>query len=227
MGLGVAPFSLQAPISFPWPGVAADLDFVRRQYWWNGATRLESAFTTLVLNGATWEARGLNISTATTNPDITISLATLNIAMPPCVYAFSGYFLSTPAANKTTFQVDDGTNNERFLVNMQTTPALSMQTIDGGVSQSTQNPGSIVSGVDRFGVAFSAALNDVKAAGQGVGAAADTAATMPTVTTLRLGRNITATTFPPAILSRLLIFAAAKALQTDVNQLSLQVRDTP
>jgi hypothetical protein len=226
MALGVAPIVSNAVIAFPWPGASVDLDFIRRQYWWNGATRLESAFTTLTLNGATWTAQGLDFSACTANPDITITLATLAITMPPCVYAVGGYFISTPAANKTLYQFDDATNNERFTLLLTTAPAMSMQVVDGNVQQSAQSPGSIVPATDRFGIATSAALNDVKAAGQGVGAGADTAATMPTVTVLSFGHNRTVTTFPPAAISRMLIFPAVKT-QAEINQLSAQIRDTP
>jgi hypothetical protein len=215
-----------APVVFPWPGAAADLDFVRRQYFWNGAARTEANFTTLVLNGATWGVQGLDVSTATVNPDITISLATLAIAMPPCVYAFAGYFLSTPAASKTILEFDNASNNERFFVNLTSGPQIQVQTVTGGVSQASQTPGSISTPSTRFGIAHSAQLNEVLAAGNGIGAAADVVATMPTVTTLRLGANAGAGNWPPAILSRLLIFSAVK-IQADINQLSIDVRDTP
>jgi hypothetical protein len=211
---------------FPWTGASADLDFVRRRYFWNGASRTEANFTTLVLNGTTFGAQGLDFTTATANPDITLALAAaLNITnLPPVCYAVAGYFVSTPSGGKTLLQFDDGTNNERFYMNTQATPLIQVQTIDGGTSQSAQGPGSIAPGPSRFGICFSADTNDVKAAGNGIESTADTAATMPTVTTLRLGRNITAGTFPPAILSRLVIFTATKT-QAEVNQLSVQIRD--
>jgi hypothetical protein len=227
MGLGVAPIVSKAAINFPWPGAAADLDFVRRQYWWNGATRTEANFTTLTLNGATWTAQGLDVSTATTNPGITITLATLAITMPPFVYAFAGYYSSAPGTQRTILSFDDGTNNERTFLNVLTAPNITTLVIDGGVQQSSQNNAiTVPSATVRFGIAFSAQLNEVLSAGNGSGATADVVATMPTVTTLRLGANVAATSWPPAVLSRLLIFTAVKT-QADVNQLSAQIRDTP
>jgi hypothetical protein len=228
MALGVAPIVSNAPIMFPWPGASADLDFVRRQYFWNGATRLESDFTALTLNGATFGAQGLDFSTCTINPVITLALAAkLNITMPPCVYAVAGYFLSTPGASKGFVQFDDATDNERFWALMTATPQINVQTVDGAVVQSTQFPGPIgVSSTARFGFCFSADTNDVKAAGNGTGATADTAATMPTVTQLQIGKRNGPTTWPPAIISRMWIFTAVKN-QADVNQLSTQIRDTP
>src|SRR4030095_15043927 len=77
-----------AAVVFPWPGASADFDFVRRNYFWNGANRTEANFTTLVLNGATFGAQGLDFSTCTANPDITVSLATLAITMPPFVLGY-------------------------------------------------------------------------------------------------------------------------------------------
>jgi hypothetical protein len=202
------------------------LDFVRRQYFWNGATRTEANFTTLVLNGATWGPQGLDFSTCSANPNITISLATLAITMPPCVCALAGQFFSTPAALKILLEINDGTANERFAVSLLTNPIINLATVDGGVTQSSQNPGTINTPATRFGLAFSANLNDVKAAGNGVGATADTVATMPTVTTLRLGANNTAGTFPAAVLSRLWIFTAVMT-QPQINQLSIDIRDAP
>jgi hypothetical protein len=207
-----------------WPGAAVDFDFIRRRYYWNGLTRSEANFTTLVLNGATWGAQGLDFSTCTVNPNITITLAALGIAMPPCVFAMAGYFLSTPAATKAFFEFDDGTLNERFVVNLVVNPLVNLQVIDGNVGQSVQNPGTINTPSVRFGIAFSAQLNEVLAAGNGIAVGADTVATMPTVTTLRLGCNAAAGTFPPAILSRLVIFTAVKT-QPQVNQLSIDIRD--
>jgi hypothetical protein len=218
---------IQGGLVFPQPGVVIDLDFIRRRYYWNGALRTEGDFTTFVLNGATFEARGLNISTCSVNPNITISLAALGLTMPPCVFGFGGYLLGTPAGNRYFFQVDDGTDNERFLLFGNNTPTVVSQTIDGGVLQSQSFPGSIGSSTQRFGFAFGAQLNDVKTAGNGTGAAQDTAATMPTVTTLRLGCQVTAApTFPPAVLSRMWIYSAVKP-QAEINQLSIDVRDAP
>jgi hypothetical protein len=212
------------PIAFPWPGAAADLDFIRRQYRWNNASRTEADFTTLVLNGATWGPQGLDFSTATSNPSITITLAALGMTMPPCCYAVGGYFLSTPAATKVLLQFDDTTNAERFVVHMNTVPVVNLQTFDNSVAQSNQSPGSIAPGASRFGLAVSAQLNEVLGSGNGTDATADSVATMPTVTQLRLGCNATAATFPPGILSRLVIFTAVKA-QAEINLLSRQMRD--
>jgi hypothetical protein len=213
------------PGAFPWVGASADLDFIRRQYRWNNASRTEADFTTLILNGATWGAQGLDFSSCTINPNVTITLAALGLAMPPCVFAFAGYFLSAPATTKSIVTIDDGTAAERFFLGALATPIINLQTLDGNVSQASQNPGAIAPapGV-RFGLAYSVDLNDVKAAANGIDAPADTVATMPTVTTLRLGAGIPAGSFPPVIMSRLVIFAAVKT-QAEVNLLSAQIRD--
>jgi hypothetical protein len=215
-----------APAVFPQPGVAVDLDFIGRRYYWNGAERAEANFTTLTLNGATWEARGLNVSTCTVNPDITITLAALGLTMPPCVYGFAGYLLSVPAANKGVIHFDDGgAGAERFFLLVSPGPALSLQVTDNNVSQASLGLG--VGIVNRFGLAFSAQLNEVLAAGNGTPATADVTATMPTVTQLKLGVNATvAGSFPPAVLSRLWIFTAVKT-QAELNAISTQIRDAP
>jgi hypothetical protein len=215
-----------APAVFPQPEVAVDLDFIGRQYYWNGAQRSEADFTSLVLNGATFGPQGLDFSTCSANPNITISLATLGLTMPPCVYGLAGYFISTPATAKVVLEIDDATQNERFIVTANSTGVINVQTIDNNVNQASQNPGSITPGSARFGIAYSANLNDVKASGNGTGATADTVATMPTVTTLRLGASVFATSFPPAILSRLWMYSAVKT-QTEINTISTQIRDAP
>jgi hypothetical protein len=221
---GVIPtiLSIGRGIVFPWTGAAADLDFVRRQYYWNGAIRTEANFTTLVLNGATWGAQGLDFSTCSVNPDITITLAALGITMPPCVYAYAGVFVSAPASVKTILEFDDGTDNEKFFTGTQVGPNINTQTIDGGVQQSVVNIANTV-GV-RYGFANSAQLNEILCARNGAAGASDVAATMPTVTRLKLGAGPSATTFAPAIISRLWIFTAVKT-QPQVNQLSIDIRD--
>jgi hypothetical protein len=216
---------LVPPVVFPQPGVSADLDFVRRRYFWNGATRTEADFTTLTLNGATFGAQGLDFSTCSVNPSVTIALASLGITQPPCVYALAGYWPSAPSATKTIVQFDDGTDNERFVFNITNVPATALQTLDGGVSQSNQNVG-ITPGAARWGVSYSAQLNDIKASGNGTAAPPDTVATMPTVTTLRLGCRIAVGTFAPAIISRLWLYSAIKT-QAELDLLSTQVRDAP
>lgn len=223
-GAVVASYYSAAFDVFPWLDSAADLDFIHRQYRWNNANRTEADFTTLVLNGATFGAQGLDFTTCTVNPNITITLAALGLAMPPCVHAAAGYFQSTPAANKTLYQFDDGTNAERFLCNLNVNPVVAFQVVDNSAVQSAQSPGSIGSAAGvRFGVAVSVQLNEVLAAGNGIAATADTVATMPTVTQLRIGCNNAATSFPPGILSRIVIFSAVKT-QSDINTLSAQIQ---
>jgi hypothetical protein len=226
MALGVAPIVSNARIIFPWPGASTDLDFVRRQYFWNGATRLESAFTTFTLNSATFVATGLDLSGATA-PDITISLASLGFAGPPLAYATSYFLSSTPGAIRTYWQIDSGANTNRILFQVTTIPVASLQTISGNVVQSAHTPVGTGATAVRHGIACSVQTDDVELAANGTDAVADTLATMPIgLTTLRIGKNLTAATNPPGILSRLLIFTAVKT-QADLNQLSTQIRDTP
>lgn len=210
-------------LAFPAPSAAIDLDFVNRRYWWNGALRAESEFTTFALNGSTFDAvKGLNIATGI---DVTLALAGLGTFVPGAC-ACAVYHAAAPASTKGYFALDDGTNLQRAGIVQVTTAALQLNVVNSTVQ------GNVTGGVTtalntRHGYAASYDLNDFKAAGNGSGGTPDTVGTLPaTATTLRIGKNFVAGSEALGALSRLVLYPATKT-QAELNALSTQMQLGP
>jgi hypothetical protein len=108
---------------------------------------------------------------------------------------FSEWFTNGEIVNTSAIcSIDDGTGNNRILQYVTTSQA-SLQVINGGVSQADIFAGSMqLNAVSR--IASSYKLNDCASAVNGTAGTPDTTATIPTVTTLRLGSSGTAVSFP-------------------------------
>lgn len=205
----------------PYVGAAIDLDFVAQRYWWGGAEKRTGDFTTYVLNGSTFDANGL---TASSTIDITLALAALGTFVPGA-FAAAIYHTSAPAGVKAFFGLDDGTTTERVNLSQNvTTATLLLSVVDGNVAQSNiNNAGSGTLGV-RIGCASSYQTNDMKSSVNGTGATADSVGTMPTVTTLRIGKTTAASSNALGSIARVVAFTAVKT-QAELNALSTALRD--
>jgi outer membrane protein assembly factor BamB len=86
-------------------------------------------------------------------------------------------------------QLDDGTENERFRFS-RTAGGNQISTVtDGGASQASIVAGASVAEAS-FKMAFAYAENDFASSLDGAAAVTDTAGTLPTVTTLRIGSQV-------------------------------------
>lgn len=96
----------------------------------------------------------------------------------------------TPAGlgTQALWQIDDTTSAERFLIHRNTGGELHAVTVDGGVSQCDINLG-VVANSTAFKVAFAWAAGDFAAALNGGTVGTDAVGTLPTVTTMRSGRD--------------------------------------
>lgn len=224
MGLGLAPFAERpaGPVAFPWPGAAIEINFLLRRYWWGGAEKLEANFTTFNLNGSTFDANGL---TPSTTVDITLSLSGLGTYAPGS-WGMAFYTLGFPASNSSYFQMDDGTSANRVVaVQLASTSRLAAQVLQATATQGNQTPaGTETTGV-RHGGAHSYTTNNILCSADGVIAAPDVTAVMPTMTILRIGKA-TGTGATNGIISRIVIFTTAQADQAAVTALSIAMRDS-
>ncbi len=91
------------------------------------------------------------------------------------------------------WNLDDGTINEVISFNVETSTVIQNFIYDGGALQANldPNPGTMIGGVP-FKNAMAWALNDIAAVLDGGTVATDASATLPTVTTLRIGKPSTA-----------------------------------
>jgi hypothetical protein len=212
-----------ALVPFPWPAAAIDINFVARRYWWGGAEKLEANFTTFILNGSTFDANGL---TPTGTVDITLALAGLGTYVPGS-WGMAFYVLGLPSVTGSYFQIDSGANTNRVAAQHSSINArIAATVVVGNVSQSNQGLfGSDATGT-RLGSAHSYTTDNVMASFNGTGATPDTLATMPVVTTLRIGRNVNANTQPSGTIARIVLFTAAQADQAALDRLSAAMSDS-
>lgn len=227
LSLAIPQIPRRAPGGIPaWvtPGAVVDLDFANQRYFWNGAVRTTAEFTTYVLNGSTFDARGL---APTDTIDITLALAGIG-AFAPGAFAATIYQLAAPGSSKTWFELDDGTNNNK--VAFAQTPGLVGQLLvnTANVSQAAINNGSgsnlaLLNTI--HGVAASWTTNPTDLSVNGIIGVTDTAATLPAVTTLRILKASVATSGPvgTGILGRLVLFNAGKT-PAELNALSHDIR---
>jgi hypothetical protein len=88
-------------------------------------------------------------------------------------------------------QIDDGTSSNRMAFQTTNTAKMRVFIVSGGVTQtSLDSAASLISNVV-FKTALGYATNDVSGALNGVSLATDTSATIPTVSTMRIGQGLT------------------------------------
>jgi hypothetical protein len=92
-------------------------------------------------------------------------------------------------ASRAALTLGDGTNNERFVMRADADGSPVVLVIDGNVSQTSMDDGSVIAinTVRRHAMAY--ALNDIAHCYNGGTVGTDTSATLPTVTSLNIGQE--------------------------------------
>lgn len=98
--------------------------------------------------------------------------------------------LAVTAGTQTVVYLDDASSNERLGIR-SATGTLGGVVVDGGVVQATVSSGTQTVAATKVAIAY--ALNDIAFAAKGVLGTPDTTATLPTVTTLKIGARISTT----------------------------------
>jgi len=205
----------------PIAGAAIDLDFIKQKYWWGGALKTTGNFATYTLNGSTFDANGL---TPTGTIDVTISLSGLGAFETNCTWLFSGFNTSAPGSNRHAWQLDNGSNTDRTMLQQTSTGVWQLLLNSGNVAQIGFNTGANAIGV-KHAAGLSYELNNSPGSANGVSAVGspDVACVMPvSLTTLRVGRNFTINTNPTMAIGRIIIFQTKKT-QTELNDLTLSL----
>ena len=136
-------------------------------------------------------------------PYIVTTSAAATRAAPVCSTTDLSWFSATAGtfvasvmkANVTSVgvmtQMDDATENERITLSVDASANPTGTIVDGGVSQAAIDAGTAtINTASKLSLAFAA--NDVAASWNGGTVGTDTSATLPTVTTLRLGGSSSA-----------------------------------
>jgi hypothetical protein len=115
-----------------------------------------------------------------------------------CVFAANADTVNA----ESVLTVHDGTNNERVALSRLSGGSMNGLVVDGGTAQASLNVGLVLGG-QRCGAAVRAKQDDCKTCANGALSAGDIAATMPTTTTLHVGRTApTASSVPRQLYMR-------------------------
>lgn len=102
---------------------------------------------------------------------------------------------SPNSAQRVYCQIDDGTNNERFLCTLSTVGGGWFLVVDGGSTTISVTPGTAVVGIlQRYMATWNSATPRAQASLDGVLGTEDVSFTLPTVNTLRLGAGLSGAT---------------------------------
>ncbi len=221
--LGSAPAAAAAPAAWsPYAGSAVHLDFINQKYYWSGAEKLISDWTSST--GATFDSNGL-IGTGTA--------ADYDIRIP-----FSAFGVSAPFVMVTVFRTGASIASGSVIINLEATtlPAqnnsrhvlsggsiLQHGTVVSNVSQALQSgPSPAINTIYSMGTLIQTNLfrNSVSGATAG---AEDTSGTLPTHVTLRLLESGTAASPFPGHIRHILFFqnsGGSEISQADLNTLT-------
>jgi len=207
------------PAWVPMAGAAIDLDFVNQRYYWGGAEKTTGDFATYTLNGSTFDANGL---TPSGTIDVTVSLSGLGTFETDCTWGISAFNTAAPGANKSVFQLDNGSNTDRTFLQQTSTGVWQPYLYSGNVLQAGGNTAaSALSVKHAAGVAYELDNTLMSANGITGVSSPDTACVMPvSITQLRVGRNNTVNTNPTLAIGQIVVFQTMKT-QTELNALTL------
>lgn len=203
---------------WPFPACSVDIDFVNQRYFWSGAYKATSNFTTYTLNGSTFGPGGL---TPTDTIDVTLTLPAETYV--PGSYCAAFTHASAPGTSRTIFQLDDGGNTNRVTLQQATSLLLTNSVTVSNVSQASATASATAPTGIRHGFASSYDTNDFRFSGNGVAGTADTSGTIPTVTRLQIGRSAGGTACTGAI-GRIVLFNAVKT-NFELHALAVAMRD--
>ncbi|MCV3209596.1 SGNH/GDSL hydrolase family protein [Mesorhizobium sp. YC-39] len=155
------------------------------------ATSGDSIAVDLVQNENNASAATTPIVTTTASVTRNVDLFSIDLSALPwdatkaAVYAEGMSDLPNGITSRVLFQIDDGTNNNRFFGALSVTQATAFAN-SGGVTQASVSVGAVVP-MARQRMAMAWQSNSLNAAFDGALGALDTAVILPSVTTLRFG----------------------------------------
>jgi hypothetical protein len=207
IGLGL---SLRAqsgrPLWTPLASVAVHLDFVNDRYYWNGGWHGRSDFAAFTLGGAcSMGASGLVVDGTAANLSVSIATATLGISAP-----FAMIASATPTDTATTYfmaSVDAGAASD-FMA-LATSANRIAQVLAASVTQANVAAAGVTGGTRQTVGANFETNNVLQSVNGATGGTADTSATLPTVTTLRVGERPANTAPYLGTIHHLVIYAGA------------------
>lgn len=207
------------------PGAIADLNFARQRYWWNGAERFPSDFSSFVLGGGTLNNSGLTPASDTV---ITVSLAATGFALPGIMACAVNQSSNAPGGvSRSPCCLDGGSTAEEvaFLQAAASGNLTALVNDDAAGQTAFTAPVATTLGIP-WGLAVSVDTNSVLFASQGRAATADTSATLPTLTILRLGKTTTASSQYVGSIPRVILINGA-GTQGYLNFLTSRLQAAP
>lgn len=170
----------------PYPGAAVHLDFVNRQYYWNGARRIEADFSAFTGGSfGTGDAKGF-IPAVDASHNVKIAWADLGISAPFCMVSVSRP--TSIGAHQNLFRLLSDANNYAFHFVLSSGIARTTVSITAGTQAQLNGP--TLSANTVYSWASNIETDAIRASVNGANAgAADTSATLPDITELVVGHS--------------------------------------
>jgi len=201
----------------PLTGAALHLDFVNRKYYWNGAERLATDFTSFT--GGTFSSTGLVTDATAASRDINIAAASHGLSYPLAVIV---NFTANSSADQLAVSINADTSNYVGLGKDSINRGRS-QVITGGSTVADRFIAAGVPGVrETLGSNFET-NNILQSLNGATGAAADTSATLPTMGALIISERPNNTQPFNGTIHHIVIASGAKT-QAELNALTAAVQ---
>jgi hypothetical protein len=199
---------LAAPFAeFPFATALADFDFQRQLYFWGGAAKRTADFTSFTVGAGSITSLGLLPASDTA---ITITMAAVGT---PASLIARVVPTATPGANARPVEIHDATANNAIRFLQLTTALHQGNIVSGGATQSAVSGAYTLGARNGFGMSWQSNLQRTVYANSTSGmffkGAEDTALTVPTVTTIALGKGLANNTQYSGYVQRVVLFAAA------------------
>ena len=192
----------------PIAGASVDLDFRNRQYYWGGAPKGQADFTSFSLSGGcSHGSDGVILDGTAGNFDVSVSTATLGISFPCALIA-----KFTPAVvdgtGRAAASIGSGTLNYTA-VGLHTNNGARVYVLVSGGAQAALINTTLSAGI-AYTVGGNIETNNVLQSINGsTGAAADTSATLPSITALTIGETVSGGTPFNGTVHRVVVIAGA------------------
>lgn len=226
--IGALPLHLEARRlrhrKWPYSGASLDLDFINQRYWWNYRERQTSEFTTYTLNSSTFDRNGL---TPTATIDVTVAIAGTGFTLPGTMIAI--VIATSNAAGgsaRTPVVLDDGTAANSVSFNQNAANGnLTFNVLASSATQAAIAPPIGTRLNAPTAIAASADTNSFLFSHTGRAATADVSGTLPTVPTLRIGKNFSASTQFAGAIARVVLIPRAMT-QAELNEVTIRLMTT-
>lgn len=202
------------------PGVAVQMDFVNDRYYWGGAPKLRADFAAFSLAGnCSMEANGLTLDGTAANFNVSVALSTLGVSFP---FVIIGSATPTAVTTVQMIAAVDAGGAVNYCGLYFNTSIRSANVVRSSVTEAllTVSGGTAVR--TTIGANYQTD-NILQSVNGSTGGTADTSATLPSVTTLRIGERGSSGAPWTGTIQHIAIYSGAAIDQTDLNNKTARI----